>query len=399
MKNHKDYNNPFNSKVIHFLKDLIAIPSYSGEEELIARRILLEMKEIGFKQAHIDSIGNVIGQVGNGDGPKLLYDAHMDTYKIETSAKWHFNPYKGDITGGYIYGCGATDNKASIAAMLYGIRDLIENQVELQGTLYFSATVMEQACEGFAISAVCERLKPDAVVLGKPTDLQICRGHRGRVKLEIVTKGKPHHASTPEYGENPVYSICQIVMELNQQAKEFQYDPILGNASFSVTKINSSKPICSNVIPQYCRIEVDRRLILGENLNTVFSEIQSLLIKNRIKAKISVSDFQDKTYTGHTCKKKMYFPTWLMPENHRLIKLMKNLIKTNLNFDPKILCWKCSSNGVATRGEHGIPTIGFGPGKEKDCHVPDEKISVMDVINASKVYAQFALEFLNRPKA
>jgi len=392
----KKYKNPSKSKIIQFLRDLISIPSYSGDEELIAQRILLEMKKIGFEEAYLDSLGNVIGRIGNFAGPKLLYDVPMDIYKISTSEKWHYNPYKGDIDGGFIYGCGAANSKASIASMLYGIKELIENQVELKGTLYFSATVMGQCCEGYAVSTICEHLKPDAVLLGKPTDLHISRGQRGKVKLEIVTQGKSHHASAPESGLNPIYLICQAGLQLEQYANELKYDPILGNASLTVTNINTPNTAYSNLIPDQCKIHIDRRLILGENLDTVFSEIQSLLIKNQIKAKISVVDFQNKTYTGQFCSKKMYFPTWLMPENHRLIRLMKDVLRENLDFQPKIICWKCSSNGVATRGEHGIPTLGFGPGEEHNCHKPDEKVSVVDVIHASQIYAKFATAFFDR---
>lgn len=164
-----------------FLLDLVRIPSLSAQEGAVAMRLAEEMRRVGFAQVWTDRIGNVIGRIGPGQGPRLLFNGHMDTVDVGDPARWTHPPYDAVIENGILYGRGACDMKGGLAAMIYGVKALLDAGVELTGDLYVVGVVQEEPCEGLAMRVLVEEegIRPDYVVLGEPSDLQVSVGHRG----------------------------------------------------------------------------------------------------------------------------------------------------------------------------------------------------------------------------
>ncbi|MEJ2208131.1 MAG: M20/M25/M40 family metallo-hydrolase, partial [Anaerolineae bacterium] len=133
-----------------FLQDLVRIPSLSTQEEAVALRFAQEMRRVGFDEVWTDRIGNVIGRIGAGHGPKLLLNGHMDTVDVGGLSRWPIAPYEGMIRDGILYGRGACDMKAGLAAMVYAVQALSEARIKLAGDLYVAAVVQEEPCEGLA---------------------------------------------------------------------------------------------------------------------------------------------------------------------------------------------------------------------------------------------------------
>ena len=381
--------------LIGFLQDLVRTPSPSTQEGEVAQRLAEEMRRVGFAEVTTDRIGNVIGRIGPGRGPKLLYNGHMDTVGVTDSGLWPRDPYGAEIEEGVLYGLGACDMKGPLAAMVYGVKALLDAGVELEGDLYVVGVVQEEPCEGLAMRVLVEEegLRPDFVILGEATNLQISRGQRGRVELKVTARGRSCHASAPERGENAIYSAARLIFGVELLAPRLASDAFLGRGSLSITQIESTAA-SRNAVPYRCAFYIDRRLTMGETEAKALAEIQSIIAREGVKAKVEVAEYRAASYTGYPCQSKAYYPAWAMAEDHSLVQTVAKAVKQTLGYKPRVGKWDFSTDGVYTMGVAGIPTVGFGPGEERYLHTVDDQIRLADVVKAARVYAQLAVEVL-----
>jgi len=373
--------------MVRFARDLVATPSFSGEEGPCIRRILKEMRKAGFDSSRIDKMGNVIGRIGDGK-PRILVDAHIDTVGVGDRSAWKWDPFKGKYKDGVIYGRGATDQKLSMVSMVYGGK-LIKELGLKGGYSYFAVgSVMEEDCDGLPLLHIIqkEKLRPDFVVLTEPTCLRVYRGHRGRMEMKVVVKGRSCHASAPERGDNAVVKMAPIIEEITAVNKKLKTDKFLGKGSIAVTKIECQTPSL-NAVPDECTVYLDRRLTLGETLKSSVAEIQRLKSVKKHKAKVSVLDYGVKSWTGLKVGQDKYFPTWVLPAGHKLVRAGVKAGRDALGKEPVVDKWVFSTNGVACAGRLNIPTIGFGPSNEVWAHTVKERMKVDDLLKAAVFYA------------
>ena len=150
-----------------FAQSLVRTPSLSTQEGDVAALLAEEMTRAGF-DVDMDDMGNVIGRIGDGDGPILLFDGHMDTVDVGDIGCWSREPFAAEIERGTLYGRGASDMKGALAAMVYAGKAIVDSNARLAGSLYVVGVVQEEPCEGLAIGHVIEAqsLRPDWVVIG-----------------------------------------------------------------------------------------------------------------------------------------------------------------------------------------------------------------------------------------
>jgi putative selenium metabolism hydrolase len=382
-------------ELVEFLQDIVHTPSPSGKEDRVATRIAAAMRRAGFREVFTDRIGNVVGRMGQGTRPMLLYNGHMDTVGISDPSAWTHDPYAASIINGMLYGRGACDMKGTLAAMIWGAKLLQRAGISLNGELALAAVVQEEPCEGLGMRVLIEEegLRPDWVVLGEPTNLQLSRGHRGRVELEVVTRGRSCHAAQPDLGENAVYSAARLIFNLEILSEQLGYDTFLGPGSLSVTHVES-RAGSRNAVPDYAAFVIDRRLTLGETEAKALAEVQSIIAREQLRAEVRVTEYKARSYTNYEARQHNYFPAWALEIEHPLIKTVSRAVKKTLGYKPEIGQWAFSTDGVYTKGIAGIPTIGFGPGEEDCAHTADEYVRLADVFKASSVYAQLAIELL-----
>jgi putative selenium metabolism hydrolase len=383
------------SDLVAFLQDLVRIPSTSTKEKALAERLAEEMRQVGFPKVRQDRIGNVIGCLGNSAGPRLIYNGHMDTVSVSDPASWTHDPFGAQIEGGVLYGLGACDMKGSLAAMVYGAKVLIDAGIPLAGELCLVGIVQEEPCEGFAMQVLVEEeeIKPDFVILGEPTNLQISRGQRGRTEMKVTIRGRSCHASTPEQGRNAIYDAARLIFGIELLAPQLADDPFLGRGSIAVTQIESSAA-SRNAIPDTCTFYIDRRLTLGETEAKALAEIQGIIAREGVAAKVNVTEYQATSYTGYECRAKEYYPPWALDQDHPLVQVTARAIRETLGYRPRIGQWAFSTDGVYTMGRANIPTVGFGPGEERFAHTADDQTRLADVVAAARVYARLAVEVL-----
>jgi putative selenium metabolism hydrolase len=383
--------------LISFLQDMVRIPSPSSQEGAMADRLAAEMRAVGFDDVWTDRIGNVVGRIGPGSGPRLFYDGHMDTVGVGDPAAWTRDPFGAAIENGALYGRGAADMKGSLASLVYGAKALIDSGIRLAGDLVVVGVVQEEPCEGHAMRVLVEEegLSPHWVVLAEPTGLQVSRGQRGRLEMQVTVRGRSSHASAPDRGDNAIYGAARLIFSLELLAEMLPEDPFLGKGTLAVTRIENTGG-SNNVIPDSCTFVVDRRLTLGETEARAIAEMQGLIARECKRAEVRLVEFDYTSYTGYSLRGVEHYPVWVLPESHSLVQAAARTVRAVTGEKPTIGKWDFSTDGAYTMGIAGIPTIGLGPGEEAQVHTADEHIRLADCFTAAQIYAQLAVEVLGQ---
>jgi len=373
------------------LQSLIRIPSVTGDEGPVVEFILEKMREYGFEESRSDGLGSALGRIG--DGPlTILYAAHIDTVRVTDESEWPYPPFEGRLADGWIHGRGAVDEKAAMAGFLLAgavLRRLFPKG-GLPFRLFMIGSVMEEDADGFPLLYLLEKegLKPDYVLLGEPTDLKVYRGQRGRMELEIHTFGKAAHGAHNREGVNAVYKMAPIVRAIEKLDRALPKAAPLGRGSVTVSDIGSRGPsLCS--VPDFCRIHLDRRLTTGETRESALAEIEALARKHDPEARVEVPVYTARSWKGTPVRQDAYFPTWIFEERHPLVQAGLEAARLATGRKARSGVWQFSTNGVATAGHHGIPTIGFAPGEEALAHSSAERIAVEDLAKAALFYVLF----------
>ncbi len=372
------------------LSKLIKIKSLSKEEKDVQLELFRQLEEAGFDEVKIDGLGNVIGRIGNGS-KILAIDGHMDTVDMGNLDNWDFDPLSGDIKDGFVHGRGTVDQEGGPASFVTSGRILKELGFDKDLTIYFVGSVMEEDCDGLCWKYIIEEdgIRPDFVISTEPTNLNIYRGHRGRMEIEVSFYGISAHGSAPERGKNAIYMASKAALEIEKLNEGLANDEFLGKGSITISEFVSGSPsLCA--VSDFAKIHLDRRLTWGETKEIAVKEIMDIV--RDVNAKVEVLYYKEKAYTGLEYGMEKYYPTWKMPEDHPIVQAGVRSFKNLFGKKPIIDKWTFSTNGVTINGIYGIPTIGFGPGNEVLAHAPNEKVSVDDLVKASAFYAAFAYE-------
>jgi putative selenium metabolism hydrolase len=382
-------------EIVAFLREMIAIPSETGEERAVVERVRAEMERLAFDEIKIDGLGNILGRVGSG--PLVIaLDGHLDTVGVGDRSTWTRDPYAGEVAGGIVYGRGAGDQEGGLAAAVHGAAIARELGL-LEGVqLWVTGTVMEEDCDGLCWQYILREgvLAPDVVVITEPTDLGVYRGQRGRMEMEVRTQGRSAHGSMPERGVNAVYKMAPIVGEverLNQRLAE-RPDPFLGPGTLTISDIRATSPsLCA--VADSCTVHLDRRLTKGETIESAVAEIEALPGVAAAGAKVTVLDYAVPSWTGRVYPTKKYYPTWLLEESEPAVAAAVATATEVLGAPPRVSRWNFSTNGIATCGLFGVPTVGFGPGDEIWAHTPDDQVPIAHLTAAARFYARFPQRF------
>ncbi len=381
--------------LVSFMQDIIRIPSLSSQEGAVIQRIRDEMQRLGYDDVTIDPMGNLMGRIGNGPSVIAL-DGHVDTVDTGDPSLWQRDPHSGDIEDGILYGRGASDMKGGVASSVYAGALMKKFGVPDGITLYVTATVQEEDCDGLCWQYIVNEdgLRPDLVVITEPTSLNIYRGQRGRMEMEVHTSGISCHGSAPERGDNAIYKMAGIIADIEKLNDQLQPQEPLGKGSVTISEIRSTSPsLCA--VADGCTIHLDRRLTIGETEQTSVAEILALPSVRAAGASVTVLDYSVPSHTGLSYPTRKYYPTWETPEDDPAIRCAKAAHLQAFGETPETGFWTFSTNGVATAGMHGIPTIGFGPGHEHFAHAPNEQTEIEHLVRSTAFYAALINTFAN----
>ena len=422
----KEASESYKADMTRFLRDLVAIPGESCGEEGVINRIAQEMEKVGFDKVEIDPMGNVLGYMGSGK-TLIGYDAHIDTVGLGKLSNWNFDPYEGYESETEIGGRGTSDQLGGIVSAVYGAK--VMKDLGLLSDKYrvvVTGTVQEEDCDGLCWQYIIneDKVRPEFVVSTEPTNGGIYRGQRGRMEIRIDVKGISCHGSAPERGDNAIYKMSDILQDvraLNEndadddkavkglvKMLDEKYNPewreanFLGRGTVTVSEIFFTSPSrCA--VADSCAVSLDRRMTAGETWESCLDEIRALPAVKKYGDDVVVSmyEYSRPSYKGLVYPIECYFPTWVIPEDHKVTKALEEAYK-NLYGSARIGTeetaemrkarpltdkWTFSTNGVSIMGRNGIPCIGFGPGAEAQAHAPNEKTWKQDLVTCAAVYA------------
>ena len=376
--------------VANFLKEIVSIPSLSCKEGAVVERIGSEMTDLGFDEVRVDGLGSIIGRIGNGSRI-IAMDAHIDTVDVGNRDLWSFDPHESFIKDGNVWGRGTADQKGGMAAMVYAGKLIKELGLENDYTLLVTGTVMEEDCDGLCWQYLIreENVRPDVCVITEPTGLKIYRGHRGRMEMEVEVAGLSAHGSAPERGDNAIYKMSRVVLEIEKLNDRLASDDFLGKGTVVVSQMSSVGP-SQCAVPDLAKIYLDRRLTWGETKESAVAEIEKILRDVGLdSSKVTIPEYRENAYTGKLYPTEKYYPTWKIEEDHPSVVAASVAYEKLFNKKPDVDKWTFSTNGVSICGMFDIPCIGFGPGFEAQAHAPDEWAPVEHLWKASAFYAAF----------
>lgn len=381
----------YDPEISKFLRDMIAIPSESCQEEKVVLRIKEEMEKVGFDKVEIDPMGNILGYIGHGKH-LIAMDAHIDTVGIGNPENWKYDPYKGHEDEEIIIGRGASDQEGGMASMVYAGKIIKDLGLEGEYTLVVVGSVQEEDCDGLCWQYIIQedKLRPEFVVSTEPTDGKIYRGQRGRMEIRVKTTGVSCHGSAPERGDNAIYKMGPILSDLKALHENLMDHDFLGKGSLTVSEIFHTSPSrCA--VADSCWISIDRRLTAGETGEYALQQIKNLPSVKAANAEVSMYTYERPAYTGLVYPTECYFPTWLIENEHPVCHTLVDAYKGLFKEEPKVDKWTFSTNGVSIMGRFGIPCIGFGPGHEDQAHAPNERTWKKELVNCAAMYAAIPL--------
>lgn len=429
----KEAAQAYEADMTAFLRNIVKFPGESCDEEAHINCIAEEMKKLGYDKVEIDPMGNVLGYMGTGE--KLIaFDSHIDTVGIGNIDNWSFDPYEGFESDTEIGGRGTSDQLGGIVSSVYGAKIMKDlGLLPEEYTVVVVGTVQEEDCDGLCWQYIIneDKLRPEFVVSTEPTDGGIYRGQRGRMEIRVEVKGVSCHGSAPERGDNAIYKMADILQDIrslneNDAADETEvkglvkmldekYNPqwkearFLGRGTVTASEIFFTSPSrCA--VADSCAVSLDRRMTAGETWESCLEEIRQLPNVKKYGEDVTVSmyEYARPSYKGLVYPIECYFPTWVIPEDHKVTKALETAYK-NLYGESRIGPeetiemrksrpltdkWTFSTNGVSIMGRNGIPCIGFGPGAEAQAHAPNEKTWKQDLVTCAAVYAAIPESYL-----
>lgn len=328
----------------------------------------------------------LVASYSSGDGPRLLYNAHVDVVPTGEPANWQYPPFDAVEADGRIYGRGSGDDKASVAAQVMGALALVRSGVPFNGTLIVNVDGDEETGGGHGAKLVVDQLKPlpDFVVAGEQTLNRICIGERGGAGVTVTVYGRAAHAALPWNGVNAIEGAAAIIAALNQELW-----PVLAERRHPLFDPPSTATISlmdggvkSNVVPDRCSFHVDRRILPGETSEGAAAEIRE--IAERTVARFPGMRVEVQGRAGGRAT--------LNDPDSPIVRAMAKA-NTDIGVDPAPVGYN-----MATDGRHfaaaGIPTIIYGPGDPALAHVPNEWVGVDEVLEATRAYALCAYHLL-----
>ncbi|MCW1296814.1 MAG: M20 family metallopeptidase [Candidatus Parvarchaeota archaeon] len=355
-----------------------------GNEKEMVKFLTNFLEKEGFSvyTQNVNGRENVIAYSSKPKDAVLMLNAHMDTVPIGEKKNWKFNPL-GEIKGKKLYGRGACDVKGAMAAAIIAGMEAIKEKLD-KGFVFVFTCDEETLSEGAICLAKNKRKFLKNVkyaIITEPTNLKIVSCHKGVIQFLIKFFGKSAHASKPENGVNAIYNAVDFIREIRkfyEKVNKSHY--ILGKPTFNVGIIKGGSK--SNVVPNYCEIEIDRRIIPGENLMGVKYEFEKIIKKLRDKNKNFKAEID--VVTSH--------PAFFTPEKSDIVKNVSAVLK-KLKMDANPIGVSYYTEAEIFSRTAKIDSIVIGPGNAKNAHTVDEFIKISDIQKAKEIYKEIIFSF------
>jgi acetylornithine deacetylase len=380
--------------VTRLLSELVAIPSvnpmgrplngpgyFEGEMTDYLERFFRELGVSCQRTTIARGRDNIVARYDAPRGRRtVLFDAHQDTVPTDGMT---IAPFVPERIAGRLYGRGSCDVKGGMAAMLVAFARLVRDRPPGSASVLMACTVDEEFTHIGSSHLAVHETGADLAIVAEPTRLDLVNRHKGAIRWKVRTHGVACHSSTPDLGVNAIYRMAGVIRLLQEHAQELAGslpDPVLGPPSLSVGRIEGGQSV--NVVPDWCEIEVDRRIIPGESATECLTRVREFLI--------------DRTGEG-TSDWLEFLPPWVsMPAltpaeagSDEWIGVVRQAIAGAIGRMPEVRGVPYGTD-AGPLGAAGLPSLVFGPGDIAQAHTKDEWIELDQVSAAVDAYYQIA---------
>jgi succinyl-diaminopimelate desuccinylase len=366
-------------RLIERLGSLVRTPSENppGEELAVAELVAQMCEDLGGSVATHEAVPgrpNVIARWGAGS-PTVGYCSHFDVVPAGDRALWNEDPFSGSVNDGRLYGRGSGDAKGPIAAALEAVDILQRAEWPLRGTLELELVADEETMGFKGAGHLVERgiIAPDVAIVGEPTSLRVVRAQRGASWFRITTRGKAAHGSAPERGVSAVRHMAELVLRLEETLPDVTH-PVLGGPTINVGTITGGGKV--NVVPASCAVEVDRRTVPGESVESVRASIDAAI------------DLARKRFPELDSSVELMFRAdpFEVGRNSLVVATMADAVAEATGSDAEIIGFRGASD-ARFLFEAGADVVLCGPGQIELAHTANESISVAQLERAAVAYA------------
>jgi acetylornithine deacetylase len=378
------------SEAARILRDLVRLPSVNPMGRNLEGPTIFEERVSAYLDEYLRNLGvmvehqpvvpkreNVVGRFQSpGSRRTLIFEAHQDTVPVEQMT---IDPFGGEIRDGRLYGRGACDVKGGLTAMLLAFRRLVREKPKGAANVILACTVDEEHTF-LGVQKFVQGLKADAAIVAEPTQLRIVHAHKGVVRWHVTTPGRSCHSSRPEQGINAIYRMAKLLGAIERYAESLRRskcDPLLGPPTLSIGRIEGGLSV--NTVPDFCRIEVDRRLIPGEEALDAPRHFYDYLIRQT-----------DVDFPFAMSEPWLHCPA-LSPElSGELVQRLGQAIDSILGSHiVEAVPYGTDASSIAPAG---IPAVVFGPGDIAQAHTADEWVEIAQIDQAAEVLFRLACQ-------
>lgn len=374
--------------LIPLLQALIRIPSPnpSGDTRDIAAFIAKTMQAAGCRvetpapPTKPEAV-SIIATTGQGD-PVVMLHAHIDTVPIAANEarKWHVDPYAAVIEDGRVYGKGAVDDKAPLAAMMRVLLELAPCADQLQGTLVLVAAAEEETGGQLGTRWLADHGHLpicDFIVVGEQTHNRVASAHKGVLRATVRTTGRAVHATNPDRGINAISAMAKAVLTFENYHRQLaqRVHPIVGVPTCNVGVIHGGST--ANAVPDSCLIEIDRRMVPGEDPAEVQREMEAIVAGLDVApAEITIGDFIVSTWFHSTTES-------------ALTQQFLACVQEELGAHPGPIGYLPGSDAKHLTSCTREEMIIFGPGSYEVAHAYDEYVEIDELQSTARILRKF----------
>lgn len=405
VENHQD-------ELIAFCSKLIQIPSVNppGDTTEITAFIENYLNDVGItyqKYEAADKMFNLVASIGNGKGKELVYCGHTDVVPVGDLSKWDFDPFSGEVKDGWMLGRGASDMKAGLAGIIFATKLLKKLNIELPGKLTLAIVPDEETGGEFGVPWLLERgyVQGDGCLIAEPSSpLNPTIGQKGSYWFELEVRGEPGHGSlSPLAGRNAIVDAIRAIEEIRTlwnveitipeevqplikvskkymrevEKDRLKYQEVLEKITVNIGTIEGGTK--SNVIPDYCKVQVDCRLPFGITQEEVTEILTTKL--DGLAIDYSIQRFGFKSVANYT-----------PAENPVCQSIVESISYVTGQEAYGVMQW--ASSDARHFRQYDIPVLQYGPAYLPSIHGYNEKVRVEDIVRCAKVYITAAVDFL-----
>lgn len=385
----RDYIRNHEEEMVACLSEILRVPSVTGNEWEVSRVFKRYIEETGLAVEVIcaeEGRPNLIAEWDGGEGPRFLFNGHMDVFPPTDGDNGTYGPWSGKIVDGFVYGRGASDMKGGDCAALMAVHVLKKLDFKPTGKVILSYMCDEEDGGTLGVKYLTKHgyLESDYGICMEPSDMDLILGHTGILRVYFTYTGKAASSYRPhpdmdalEKGVIAANALYHLRDEI-QSRKNEDY----GCPSLVITTFHAGT--ATNIFATKSVISIDRRLIPGETHDRALKEITDVL--DNLKEKNPLMEYTMEIISDR--------PFLEVDQNSEIVRCISEAHEELFNQKIRMRTRHGGSDAANIFRAYGTQIPNMGPGEERECTKPDEKIRIESYLKMIELYALTVVKLL-----